>query len=93
VSQLPVILDGESMGSLTESELMASVIEDPELLDRPVEAIMDASFPIVDSHMDAESAAGLLTRKNPAVLVREGGELQGILTRYDVVRNLTGTAS
>ena len=93
VSQLPVILDGESMGSLTESELMASVIEDPELLDRPVEAIMDASFPIVDSHMDAESAAGLLTRKNPAVLVREGGELQGILTRYDVVRSLTGTAS
>ena len=93
VSQLPVILDGESMGSLTESELMASVIEDPELLDRPVEAIMDASFPIVDSHMDAESAAGMLTRKNPAVLVREGGELQGILTRYDVVRNLTGTAS
>lgn len=92
VSQLPVILDGESMGSITESELMASVIEDPELLDRPVEAIMDASFPIVDSHMDAESAAGLLTRKNPAVLVREGGELQGILTRYDVVRNLTGTA-
>ncbi len=93
VSQLPVILDGESMGSITESELMASVIEDPELLDRPVEAIMDASFPIVDSHIDAESAAGLLTRKNPAVLVREGGELQGILTRYDVVRNLTGTAS
>ena len=93
VSQLPVILDGESMGSLTESELMASVIEDPELLDRPVESIMDASFPIVDSHMDAEGAASLLTRKNPAVLVREGGELQGILTRYDVVRNLTGTAS
>jgi len=93
VSQLPVILDGESMGSLTESELMASVIEDPELLDRPVESIMDASFPIVDSHMDAEGAASLLTRKNPAVLVREGGALQGILTRYDVVRNLTGTAS
>ena len=92
VSQLPVILDGESMGSITESELMASVIEDPELLHRPVETIMDASFPIVDSRMDAESAAGLLTRKNPAVLVREGGELQGILTRYDVVRNLTGTA-
>jgi len=93
VSQLPVILDGESMGSLTESELMASVIEDPELLDRPVESIMDASFPIVDSHVDAERAASLLTRKNPAVLVREGGALQGILTRYDVVRNLTGTAS
>jgi cystathionine beta-synthase len=71
---------------------MASVIEDPELLDLPVESVMDAPFPVVDKHMSAESAVGLLTRKNPAVLVREGGALQGILTRYDVVRNLTGTA-
>jgi len=45
----------------------------------------------VDRHMSSESAIDLLTRKNPAVLVSEGGVLQGILTRYDVVRNLTGT--
>ena len=92
VSQLPVILSGECVGSLTEGELMASVIEDPELLDLPVESVMDAPFPVVDQHMSAESAVGLLTRKNPAVLVREGGALQGILTRYDVVRNLIGPA-
>ena len=90
VSQLPVILSGEGVGSLAEADLMASVIEDPELLDRPVESVMDAPFPVVDSHMNAEGATRLLTRENPAVLVSEGGELQGILTRYDVVRNLTG---
>ncbi len=90
VSQLPVILDGECVGSLNDGELMSSVIEDPALLDRPVESIMDAPFPVVDSHMDAEGAAHLLTRKNSAVLVREGGEIGGILTRYDLIRNLTG---
>ena len=90
VSQLPVILDGECVGSLNDGELMSSVIEDPELLDRPVESIMDAPFPVVDSHMDAEGAAQLLTRKNSAVLVRDAGEIGGILTRYDLIRNLTG---
>jgi cystathionine beta-synthase len=90
VSQLPVILDGECVGSLHDGELMSSVIEDPELLDRPVESIMEAPFPVVDSHMDAEGAAHLLTRKNSAVLVREGGEIGGILTRYDLIRDLTG---
>jgi len=90
VSQLPVILDGECVGSLHDGELMSSVIEDPELLDRPVEVIMDAPFPVVDSHMDAEGAAQLLTRTNSAVLVRDKGEISGILTRYDVIRDLTG---
>ena len=90
VSQLPVILDGECVGSLHDGELMSSVIEDPELLDRPVESIMDAPFPVVDSHMDAEGAAQLLTRRNSAVLVRDEGEIGGILTRYDLIRELTG---
>jgi len=90
VSQLPVILDGECVGSLNDGELMSSVIEDPELLDRSVESIMDAPFPVVDSHMDAEGAAQLLTRKNSAVLVRAGGEISGIFTRYDLIRDLTG---
>ena len=90
VSQLPVILDGECVGSLYDGELMSSVIEDPELLDRPVQTIMDTPFPVVDSHMDVERAAQLLTRKNSAVLVRDEGEISGILTRYDLIRDLTG---
>ncbi len=90
VPQLPVILDGECVGSLNDGDLMSSVIEDPELLDRPVESIMDAPFPVVDSHLDAEAVAQLLTRRNSAVLVREDGEISGILTRYDLIRDLTG---
>ncbi len=90
VSQLPVMLDGECVGSLHDGELMSSVIEDPGLLDRTVETIIDTPFPVVESHMDAERAAQLLTRKNSAVLVRDEGEIGGILTRYDLIRDLTG---
>ncbi len=92
ISQLPVVRDGDCVGSVSEGRLMARVIQDPGVLDRPVEAVMGSPFPVVDSHLDAEEATRLLTRDNPAVLVRESGKLEDILTRYDVVRTLTGAA-
>ncbi len=90
VSQLPVLHEGDCVGSVSEAALMATVIEDPSVLDREVESMMDAPFPVVDSHMDMNAVARLLTRRNPAVLVRRDGRLTGILTRYDVVEYLTG---
>jgi len=92
VSQLPVILNGECVGSLAEAELMSRVIADPGILDDSVDQLMDAPFPVVDAHLAAEEVTRLLTRANGAVLVRSGGELLGIVTRYDVVQALTGLA-
>ena len=42
---------------------------------------------------DADEVTTLLQRGNAACLVRDGGTLSGIVTRYDVVRMLTGAAS
>ncbi len=93
VSQLPVLADGECVGSVTEGDLMGRVIEDPALLDAPVEQVMDGPFPVVDGHLSAEYATRLLTRENAAVLVRTQDGIEGIVTRYDVVRSLTGDAA
>ena len=89
IGQLPVVRDGECIGSLTEGTVMARVIEDPRLLDKPVESVMGAPFPVLDGHLDADEVRPLLARDNAACLVRDGGELVGILTRYDLVRALT----
>ena len=88
VSQLPVLLDGECVGSVSEERLMARVIESPALLDKPVESVMDGPYPVVDTHLDLEEATRLLTRSNAACLVKTDGGLTGIVTRYDVVRSL-----
>lgn len=90
VSQLPVIQDGACVGSLSEALLMGRVIETPDLLDEPVRSLMEAPYPVIDSHRDAAEAIHLLTRSNAAVLVREEGEISEILTRFDIVRDLTG---
>ncbi len=93
VSQLPVLRNGECVGAVTEGELMGGVIENPELLDRAVEEVMEEPFPVVDGHLPAERATRLLTRENAAVLIRHEGRIHGIVTRYDVVRVLTDTSS
>ncbi|MBI4520761.1 MAG: pyridoxal-phosphate dependent enzyme [Gemmatimonadetes bacterium] len=90
ISQLPVLAEGDCVGSLSEGTLMARVIEDPKLLDGPVAALMDAPFPVVDSHLDVPAVMRLLTRQNAAVLVRENGRIVGVITRFDVVRTITG---
>ena len=89
VSSLPVIHERESVGSLAEGSLMARIIEDPGVLDRPVQDIMDEPFPVVDAHVQLGALGRMLTRQNPAVLVRRDGEIGGIVTRFDMIRYLT----
>ena len=89
ISQLPVCEDERCVGSLAEATLMARVIEDPAILDRPVASLMDAPFPDVDAGTPVSGIGRMLTRQTPAVLVRDHGRLAGIITRYDVVRYLT----
>ena len=89
ISQLPVCTDSQCVGSIAEATVMARVIEDPNVLDLVVGAVMDAPLPIVEAHATMSGVGRMLTRQNPAVLVRAHGELKGIITRFDVVRYLT----
>ena len=90
VSQLPVVSEGTVVGSVLESELMAKVLEDAEVLDATVESVMEDPFPVIDRHASVSEVKRLLSKRSPAVLVRSNGSIDAILTRYDLVRGLTG---
>jgi cystathionine beta-synthase len=90
VSQLPVIDDGENVGSLSESALMAQAVAEPGSLTRPVREVMEDPFPVVEADAPLEHVTALLSRATPAALVRRDGELRGIITRYDVLHQVAG---
>ncbi len=90
ISQLPVIQGGDCVGSVSEGPLMADAIERPAVLDQPVQDVMEAPYPVVDDGFPLERFSELLSRRTPAVLVREGRELVGIVTRYDVLHYVAG---
>jgi len=89
LSQLPVVDGDDCVGSVTEG-LMARVLEDGRLLDRPVSEVMAAPFPVVDADVPLDRLVSLLSKETPAALVRDGGRLVGIVNRYDVLREVAG---
>ena len=88
ISQLPVLDGRDCVGSISEAAVSARALEDPKLLDAAVSAVMDAPFPIVDGALPVESAVKLLSKTNPALLVRGSNGMQGIVTRSDVLQFL-----
>lgn len=88
ISQLPVFSDDECTGAVSEGTLMARIIEDPSVIDAPVEKIMDSPFPTVDGGTPMSALGRQLVRQNSAVLVRDNGSVSGIVTRYDLVTYL-----
>jgi cystathionine beta-synthase len=85
VSQLPVMDGNNCVGSVSDWSLSQKSLDNPKLLDATVSEIMDAPFPIVDGDQPIESVVKLLSKANPAVLVREHGFVQGIVTRSDML--------
>jgi predicted transcriptional regulator len=50
--------------------------------------VMDAPFPVVDLSQPVDAVAKLLSKSNPAVLVRTNGSVHGIVTRSDMLNFL-----
>jgi len=84
LTQIPVLDEGRSVGSLRENRVLAKVVRDREMLTSPVSEVMESSFAILD--VDASSSE--VTKRlqtSPAVLVEEYGRIIGIITRHDVL--------
>ena len=88
VSQLPV-MDGPScVGSVSDWSLSAKSLEDSKVLDATVGDVMDPPFPVVEAGQPADAVSKLLSKSNPAVLVRDDGVVRGIVTRSDMLHFL-----
>ena len=84
LSQLPVIEEGKSVGSVRENRIMAQLLDNRELLQQPVTKVMDIPFPVVGEMVEIPRVKQYL-KDSPAVLVEEYGRIVGIVTRYDVL--------
>lgn len=84
VTQIPVIDDNQSVGSLRESHILAKLLQDRELLNGKVAEIMDKSFPVVEVDTNLNEIKSKL-QKHPAVLIEDFKRITGIITRSDVL--------
>jgi cystathionine beta-synthase len=85
VSQIPVLRRGRNVGVLQEGRLLRAIIEDNSVLDRPASEVMDPPLPEISVQETTDRVREHLSQRDAAVLVRDGDDLVGILTRYDLV--------
>ena len=84
LSQLPVLEEGKSVGSLREGRLMGKLLDNRELMQSSVSDVMDRALPVVNEDVSVQTAVKYL-KSSPALLVEEYGRIVGIVTRQDVV--------
>lgn len=90
ISQVPVMEDGRSVGSLTEKRVLNLLIEDPEAAERQVQEVMGDPLTVVSPHASLEELSAHLDRQPCAVLVH-GPDHYDIITRSDLISALAET--
>src|SRR5437868_4250059 len=84
VTQMPVLENHLSIGSLRESHVLAKLLENRELLNERVSAVMDKSFPVLEMDTSYAEIKSKLQR-HPAVLVEDFKRITAKITRSDVL--------
>ncbi len=89
-SQIPVTSDGRLIGTVNEGHLYSAIVKNPEVLQGPVEAIMQPALPFADISTSVDALAAMLTPDSPAVLVRDFKlDATYIITRWDIIKALS----
>ena len=86
ISQVPVIEDGKFVGSLTDNQLFAKLLENPELKELPVKNIMGEPFPMVDEKTDVISVSKHFQQGAKAVIVSYDKDKHHIITQQDMIK-------
>lgn len=86
ISQLPVVENGEVVGSVQETVLMNRVFEDSNCLSQQVREVMSEALPTISQDTKVSSVYQLLLEGRPAVLVlNEESQPSGIVTKIDLI--------
>lgn len=85
ISQIPVMDNGEIVGSIQESNLLNIIFEDMGIISKSVKDIMKAPLPTVDSSERVSSVYGKLSGGTPAVIVTENNKPVSLVTKMDML--------
>jgi len=88
ISQLPVVDNGNFVGSVDDNHLIQILLENNNARDEKLSKYMKSTFPIVQASDPIETLSKKISKDNGAVLVELGVDHYHILTRYDIVAGL-----
>lgn len=88
ISQIPVIDISGFVGSVDESDLFRSYVNDKNSIEKPIREIMGKPYPIVKLGTTIEEVSKLFTKENEAVLVDLQNGSHHIITKSDIIGSI-----
>ncbi|KOS07884.1 cystathionine beta-synthase [Flavobacterium akiainvivens] len=88
ISQIPVVDVDGFVGSLDETDLFRSYVEDKDIADKPVREVMGKPFPVVKGATSIDEVSKLFSKDNQAVLVDLGEGKYHIITKHDIISSI-----
>jgi len=88
ISQIPVIDTTGFVGSVDESDLFRSYVENKDIADKPIKDVMGKPYPIVDRNAPIEEISKLINKDNQAVIVNLGDGKHHIITKHDIISSI-----
>jgi len=88
ISQIPVVDVDGFVGSVDETDLFRSYVEDKDIADKPIKSVMGKPYPIVKAATSIEEISKLINKDNQAVLVDLGNGKFHIITKHDIISSI-----
>jgi cystathionine beta-synthase len=89
IDQIPVTDNDHFVGSISSSNILERIIQDPQLQNKHVGDVMDKPMLFVAPDSTLDVLSSLLNKDNKAVLVRDIEEKVHIITQHDVLKAMT----
>jgi cystathionine beta-synthase len=88
ISQIPVVDVDGFVGSVDETDLFRSYVEDKDIADKPIKSVMSKPYPVVKAATSIEEISKLINKDNQAVLVDLGNGKFHIITKHDIISSI-----
>ncbi|MBK9272266.1 MAG: pyridoxal-phosphate dependent enzyme [Saprospiraceae bacterium] len=87
ISQLPVLVNGEIKGTISENTILSYILENPlQNADKDVASIMSEPMPMVPMDMPMSMLNKCFNEKIPGVITKDVNNRYHVLTKYDIIR-------
>ncbi len=87
LSQLPVMDGGKIVGSITETQVLHFLLENPlNNSEKPVSQVMGEAFPLVKDDLPISQLNRYISKEIPAVIATDRGGGMHVVTQYDLIQ-------
>ena len=87
ISQVPVLEGPKLVGMISEGGLLSALLEDPAAAHRSVGSLAEPTYEVVEPSAPVSRLSDVVARGKVALVV-DNGQLQGVVTKFDLIEYL-----